>query len=119
MITMCDNKIKDEKKPVIKGDVRTVNVGSVNLKPVKHEYQHDRMWISFPLIMESEVFGKTLPGDWIKVYPRVIQFSDGKYYSFRGTHSAIPEYGIKGDNVVYYREILVEKGEFLGMVKPC
>jgi hypothetical protein len=88
-------------------------VGKINLQPVWHGWQNGRMWIWFPLTMESEVFGKTFAADWIKVYPRIIQWTDGKYYAFRGTHSAIPEYRIKGDNTVYYREILVEEGEKL------
>jgi hypothetical protein len=86
-------------------------IGEIKLKPVWHGWQRDRMWIWFPLLMEAECFGKTLAFEWLKVYPRIIQWEDGKYYTFRGTHSAIPEYGIKGDNTVYYREILVEQGE--------
>jgi hypothetical protein len=113
MITMCDNKPTTETvKPIIvSSGLGATKVGAVNLIPVWHGWQNGRMWIWFPLVMESEVFGKTLPAEWMKVYPRVIQFSDGKYYSFAGTHSAIPEYRIKGDNTVYYKEILVENGE--------
>ena len=115
MVTFCDKKTEQaiQPKPMVEKPINTPVVGAVNLIPVWHGWQNGRMWIWFPLVMEAECFGKTLVGDWIKVYPRIIQFTDGKYYSFRGTHSAIPEYRIKGDNTVYYREILIEEGEKL------
>lgn len=101
-------RIEETKKEETKNPM----LGEIKLQPVQHEIQRDgRWWLWFPLTMESEVFGKTSVFEWVKVYPRLIQWTDGKYYSFRGTHSAIPEYRIKGDNMVYYREILVENGE--------
>jgi hypothetical protein len=119
MITISE-KTRESKTTEIVDERISKNpfIGTINLTPVWHGIQYDiqseaRWWLWFPLTMESEVFGKTFAADWIKVYPRIIQWTDGKYYAFRGTHSAIPEYRIKGDNTVYYREILVEKGEKL------
>jgi hypothetical protein len=112
MVTFCDKQQTETRKPIIiESGIGATKVGIIHLIPVWHGWQNGRMWIWFPLVMEAEAFGKTLGAEWLKVYPRVIQFSDGKYYTFRGTHSAIPEYRIKGDNTVYYREILVENGE--------
>jgi hypothetical protein len=115
MVTFCgDNKKQNYVMEKPKEGAKNPLLGEIKLQPVWHGMQRDgRMWLWFPLTMESEVFGKTLPAVWMKVYPRIIQWTDGKYYSFRGTHSAIPEYRIKGDNTVYYREILIEEGERL------
>lgn len=110
MVTFV-SETKEKIQTRIEGDVKATSVGVINMVPSWHGWQNGRMWMWFPLVMESETFGKTKEFEWIKVYPRVIQWTDGKYYSFAGTHSALPEYGIKGDNMVYYKEILVEKGE--------
>ena len=111
MITFAGEN-KEKTQVILEKPSVPVKVGTINLTPIWHGIQRDdRMWLWFPLTMEAEWKGKTLAFEWLKVYPRVIQWTDGKYYSFKGTHAADPEYGIKGDNTVFYREILVEQGE--------
>jgi hypothetical protein len=116
MVTFCCDNKETIKPVIINNGLGKVNIGTItNMLQVWHgvisDRSGDRSWIWFPLLMEPEIFGKTLAHAWTKVYPRVIQWTDGKYYTFRGTHSSNPEYGINGDNTVFYREILVEKGE--------
>jgi hypothetical protein len=94
-------------KEIISPTMRTID-----MEPVSHNTQGNRRWLSFPLLIDPEWRG-TRSCDFVRLYPRIIQWKDGLYYSFRGTHSKMPEYGIKGDNVVFYREILVDNGEKL------
>jgi hypothetical protein len=110
-ITFAPEETQTIKKIVV--DIpRQQLVGKISLKPKQHEYQRDgRMWLWFPLIMKSELFG-TLPFVWLQTYPRIIQWEDGKYYVFAGTHSQLEEFERKtGEDVVFYKEILIENGE--------
>lgn len=109
MITFVGEENK--KTYQVTGVATNSQIGSMKLTPTWHGWIRDRLWLWFPLVVEPECFGKTLPAEWRTHYPRIIQWSDGKYYVFRGTNSSNEEYGIKGENVVFYREILVDTGE--------
>jgi hypothetical protein len=108
-LTFADNKT-ERPAAIIEKVEQITHIGKIDIPPSFHGFIRDRMCLWFPLLVDPEWKG-TLAYNWLKVYPRVIQFTDGKYYVFTGTHSGIPEYNIKGDNTVHYKEILVEQGE--------
>jgi hypothetical protein len=112
-----DNKaiIEPKKNPNVNSQL-----GEIHLKPAWHGWQRDREWLWFPLKMTAEVFCSNImeKQEFVKMYPRIIQWTDGKYYVYVGTHSSDERYNIKGDNMVYYKEILISEGEkmeYVGM----
>jgi hypothetical protein len=111
MVTFVGDKQSTLLPATVSKTVVTTPVGSINLIPLKHIWQIDRMWLWFPLTLGAECFGKTPITEWLKVYPRIIQWTDGKYYTYRGTHSSIDEFKGRAEEAVFYREILVENGE--------
>jgi len=99
------------KQAVIDIGIKGPDVGTIDIVPKEQFKSVDqRNWISFPLVMTPEFLGGN-KAEWLKKYPRLITWTDNKVYVFVGTHTAQPEYGIKGDNVAIYKEILVAKGE--------
>ena len=95
-------------------------IGKIEVPLNKKFYCRDREWLWFPLKITAECFVNTPLEklEFVKMYPRIIQWTDGKYYLFVGTHSSDEQYNIKGDNMVYYKEILVDQGEkmeYVGM----
>jgi hypothetical protein len=114
MVTFVSNE-KSDSIVIKRNYTNHISVGKIELDVVSHRYEIDRLYLRFPLIIPpaDECFGPTKEKDWIVVYPRIIQHTDGKYYKYVGTHSANKKYGIKGTNTVIYKEILVENGEVI------
>lgn len=102
MVTFVDTPT-ERKEVTIIGENRTL-ISEIKHKLIREENQRDgRNWLTFPLLLDWERSLKPHDELWLTHYPRLIQWSNGKYYTFAGTHCV--------HNEVYYKEILIDEGE--------
>lgn len=116
IITFSDPTCQKPKVVIEKAkETKNSLIGEIKVKLNKKFFCRDRDWLWFPLVMTAECWMKTPIEklEFVKTYPRIIQWTDGKYYVFAGTHSKDERYNIKGDEMVYYKEVLISEGEKL------